>query len=162
MNRSDETKQLELLPKVVIYTDGACSGNPGSGGWAAILRYTDVEKKLLGIEENTTNNRMELMAAISALEALRHPCLVEMYTDSTYVKNGITQWVGRWLKNNWLNSAKQSVKNQDLWQRLLVAAEPHQISWYWVKGHSGDKLNDRVDKLARSGNSSRSKGQDCK
>jgi ribonuclease HI len=150
MNNAHELNSLNRRKKVVIYTDGACSGNPGPGGWGAIMRCNDVEKELWGSEKYTTNNRMELMAAIGSLEALREPCCVEIHTDSTYVKNGITKWISGWIKNNWRSSIKQPVKNQDLWQRLLVAAKPHQISWHWVKGHSGDEFNNRVDKLARS------------
>ncbi|MDR3155623.1 MAG: ribonuclease HI [Holosporaceae bacterium] len=149
MSKFRGLNSLDHLKKVVIYTDGACSGNPGPGGWGAIMFCNGTEKELSGTEENTTNNRMELMAAIGALEALQQPCYVEIHTDSTYVRNGITQWINEWIKNGWRNSAKQPVKNQDLWRRLLAASELHQISWHWVKGHSGDELNDRVDKLAR-------------
>jgi ribonuclease HI len=135
----------------VIYTDGACSGNPGPGGWGAMLRYGDVEKDLHGSDPSTTNNRMELMAAIQALEALNRPVKVTLYTDSKYLLDGITKWVAGWQRNGWMTSAKQPVKNVDLWQRLVKALAPHQVTWLWVKGHNGDPGNERADELARLG-----------
>ncbi len=134
---------------VEIFTDGACSGNPGPGGWAAILRFRDEQKELTGGERETTNNRMEMMAAIAALEALKRPSQVEITTDSTYVKDGITRWIHGWKKNGWKTSAKKPVKNQDLWQRLDQALEPHQVEWHWVRGHEGHPENERADALAR-------------
>jgi ribonuclease HI len=137
------------LQIVEIYTDGACSGNPGPGGWGAMLRYRGVEKELNGGEPHTTNNRMELMGAISALEALTRPSKVRLHTDSAYVKNGITQWMPRWKANGWRTADKKPVKNQDLWERLDAALGAHTIDWQWVKGHAGDPDNERVDELAR-------------
>lgn len=134
---------------LVIFTDGACLGNPGPGGWAALLRWNGVEKLLSGAEAETTNNRMELMAAIAALEALKRPSRAELHTDSQYVKQGIEQWLSRWRENGWRTSQRQPVKNQDLWQRLSDAAEPHRINWRWVRGHSGHVDNERVDEAAR-------------
>ncbi|MDJ0933849.1 MAG: ribonuclease HI [Kiloniellales bacterium] len=134
---------------VEIFTDGACSGNPGPGGWAAILRFRDEQKELTGGERETTNNRMEMMAAIAALEALKRPAQVEITTDSTYVKDGITRWIHGWKKNGWKTSAKKPVKNQDLWQRLDQALAPHQVEWHWVRGHEGHPENERADALAR-------------
>ena len=136
-------------PEVEIYTDGACSGNPGPGGWGALLRYGAVEKELAGGEGLTTNNRMELMGAISALEALKKPARVKLYTDSIYVKDGITKWLKGWKAKGWLTADKKPVKNMELWQRLEAAAHIHQIEWLWVKGHSGHPENERVDQLAR-------------
>jgi ribonuclease HI len=136
-------------PLVDAYTDGACSGNPGPGGWGALLRIGGRERELSGAEPATTNNRMELMAAISALEALKRPCKVRLYTDSTYVRDGVTKWIHGWKKNGWKTSDKKPVKNVDLWQRLDAARVPHQVEWIWVKGHSGHAENDRVDALAR-------------
>jgi ribonuclease HI len=137
---------------VEIYTDGACSGNPGPGGWGAVLRYGKHEKELYGGEPTaTTNNRMELMAPIRALESLTRPSVVHMYTDSTYVRNGITQWMAKWKLNGWQTTAKQPVKNADLWQRLENAAEPHEVEWHWVKGHAGHPDNERADQLAVRG-----------
>jgi ribonuclease HI len=133
---------------VEIWTDGGCKPNPGPGGWAAILRYGAVERELSGGERETTNNRMELTAAISALEALKRPCRVVLHTDSEYVRNGMERWIKGWVRNNWRNAAKEPVKNHELWQRLLAAAAPHQIEWLWVKGHSGDPMNERADQLA--------------
>ena len=133
---------------VEIFTDGACRGNPGPGGWGVLLRYNNQEKELRGAEENTTNNRMELLAAIKALEALTEPCVIVLMTDSTYVKNGITTWLADWKKKNWKTSAKKPVKNQDLWQQLDSLASEHEIEWRWVKGHSGHEENERVDALA--------------
>ena len=137
--------------EAVIYTDGACSGNPCPGGWGAILRYGDAERELHGGDPATTNNRMELMAAIQALEALTRPVHVRMYTDSKYVLDGITKWLPGWQRNGWKTSAKQPVKNVDLWQRLVAAMEPHQVTLTWVKGHNGDPGNERADELARLG-----------
>jgi ribonuclease HI len=134
---------------VEIYTDGACSGNPGPGGWGALLRYGAVEKELSGGEKLTTNNRMELMGAISALEALKRPARIKLHTDSMYVRDGIMKWLKGWKAKGWLTADKKPVKNKELWQRLDAAAQIHQIEWLWVKGHSGHPENDRVDQLAR-------------
>ncbi len=139
------------MPRVVIFTDGACSGNPGPGGWGAILRAGDHEKELSGGEDETTNNRMELMAAISALEELKAPSQVELHTDSTYVKDGITKWIHNWERNGWKTAAKKPVKNVDLWKRLQAALARHEVSWHWVKGHAGHPDNERADELARMG-----------
>jgi ribonuclease HI len=139
------------MTEAVIYTDGACSGNPGPGGWGAVLRYGDHVKELHGGEASTTNNRMELMAAISALEALSRPSTVQLYTDSRYVLDGITKWLPNWERRGWRTAAKQPVKNVDLWQRLVAAEQPHEITWHWVKGHNGDPGNERADELARQG-----------
>lgn len=136
------------MKKIIIYTDGACRGNPGPGGWGALLSYGDHQKKILGGETDTTNNRMELMAAIQALKALQEPCEVELYTDSQYVQKGITIWLADWKKRNWIKSDKKPVKNADLWQELEQAASLHVIQWHWVKGHSGHPENDLVDALA--------------
>lgn len=134
---------------VTIYTDGACSGNPGPGGWGALLQYGEAEKELSGGEMETTNNRMELLAAIKALDALKQPCTVHLYTDSTYVKDGITQWIYSWKRNGWKTAAKKPVKNADLWQLLEEQTRRHDIKWHWVRGHDGDIRNERVDALAR-------------
>ncbi len=134
-----------------IYTDGACSGNPGPGGWGVILRFGDVEKELKGGERDTTNNRMELMGAISALETLTRPCTVALHTDSQYLRQGITSWIFNWKKNGWRTSDKKPVKNVDLWQRLDAALRQHEVRWHWVKGHAGHAENERVDQLAREG-----------
>ena len=134
---------------VEIYTDGACSGNPGPGGWGAILRYNGHEKELSGGEDDTTNNRMELMAVIMALNSLTRPCHVTIHTDSTYVMDGATKWITGWVQKGWKNAAKKPVKNKDLWQDLLTAMKPHTIEWQWVKGHSGHPENERADALAR-------------
>ena len=139
------------LPKVTIFTDGACSGNPGPGGWGAILRFGDVEKELKGGENPTTNNRMELMAAISALEALKKPTAVDLTTDSQYVRQGITSWIHNWKKNGWRTASKEPVKNVDLWQRLDAALKTHDVRWHWIKGHAGHAENERADQLARDG-----------
>jgi ribonuclease HI len=133
---------------VEIYTDGACRGNPGPGGWAALLRIRDKEKTLCGAEAYTTNNRMELLAAISALEALKRPVHAVVHTDSQYVKNGITQWLPAWKRNGWRTADRKAVKNVELWQRLETAAAPHRLEWRWVKGHAGHPENERVDALA--------------
>jgi len=137
--------------RVEIFTDGACSGNPGPGGWGAILRFGDTEKELSGGEDDTTNNRMELMAAIVSLETLTRPCHVDLYTDSSYVKDGITQWIKRWRQNGWRTAAKKPVKNAELWQQLDAALERHEVEWHWVKGHAGHPENERADELARQG-----------
>jgi len=131
----------------MIYTDGGCSPNPGPGGWAALLIYDKEQKELAGARPKTTNNQMELTAACEALESLKRPCEVELYTDSTYVKNGITSWMQNWKRNGWKTSKKKPVKNQDLWQRLDAATRRHTITWKWVKGHSGNIHNERVDQL---------------
>ena len=136
---------------VEIYTDGACSGNPGPGGWGVVLRYGGHEKALFGGEANTTNNRMELMAAIMGLELLTRPCTVRLTTDSQYVRKGITEWLAGWKRNNWKTASKAPVKNVELWQRLEKAAETHQVQWCWVKGHSGHPDNEKADELARRG-----------
>ena len=136
---------------IEIWTDGACSGNPGPGGWGALLKKGTTEKELFGGEKNTTNNRMELLATIKALEALTKPCTVTLYPDSNYVKNGITTWIKGWQAKNWKTAAGQPVKNQDLWQMLLNATKPHKINWVWVKGHAGNINNERADGLARKG-----------
>jgi ribonuclease HI len=136
---------------VEVWTDGACSGNPGPGGWGAILVYKGKEKDLCGGETLTTNNRMELMAAISALEALTRPCTIALHTDSQYVKGGITGWIHGWKRNGWKTSDKKPVKNEDLWKRLDAALASHTIEWRWVKGHAGDVMNERADELARTG-----------
>jgi ribonuclease HI len=137
------------LADVVIHTDGACSGNPGPGGWGAILTFGDHERELKGGEALTTTNRMELMAAISALEALKRPCRVDLHTDSQYLRNGITTWIGNWKRNGWRTADKKPVKNADLWKRLETALAPHQIRWHWVRGHAGHDMNERADTLAR-------------
>ena len=137
--------------KVIAHADGACSGNPGPGGWGVILDYNGTRKELSGGEAETTNNRMELMAAISALEALKRPCEVEMHVDSNYVKDGITKWIHGWKKNGWKTADKKPVKNAELWQRLETALHTHKVSWHWVKGHAGHDDNERADELAREG-----------
>ena len=137
--------------KVIIHTDGACSGNPGPGGWGAILDYTGTRKELYGGEADTTNNRMELTAAIEALKALTRPCKVEMHVDSQYVKDGITKWITNWQRNGWKTADKKPVKNVELWQALAEAIKRHDISWHWVKGHAGHSDNERADELARLG-----------
>jgi ribonuclease HI len=137
-------------PAVEIFTDGACRGNPGPGGWGAILRYGEVEKELSGGEPATTNNRMEMTAAIAGLEALKRPCRVRLYTDSQYLRDGIMQWLPGWKARNWRTADKKPVKNVDLWQRLDAAAGPHQIEWLWVRGHAGHPENERADALARA------------
>ncbi len=137
-------------PKIVdIFTDGACSGNPGPGGWGALLRYNGVEKELSGGESPTTNNRMEMMAAIAALESLKRPVQARLHTDSTYLKDGITKWIHDWKRRNWRTADKTPVKNVDLWQRLEAAMERHDVQWIWVRGHAGHPENERADALAR-------------
>ena len=137
--------------RVTVHTDGACSGNPGPGGWGAILAYGGVEKELCGGEPETTNNRMELTAACAALEALKRPCTVDLWTDSQYVKGGITGWIHNWKRNGWKTADRKPVKNADLWERLEAARLKHQVTWHWVKGHAGHDLNERADELARRG-----------
>ncbi len=139
------------MPQVEIFTDGACSGNPGPGGWGVVLRYGQAEKELLGGEPMTTNNRMELMAAIQGLEALTRPVEVRLHTDSTYLRDGITKWLPGWKARGWRTADKKPVKNQDLWERLEAAAERHQVEWHWIKGHAGHPENERADALARQG-----------
>jgi ribonuclease HI len=147
---SDQEQRLpRQLPHVTIHTDGACSGNPGPGGWGAILSFGDREKELKGGEPNTTNNRMELTAAISALEALKRPCRVDLHTDSQYLRDGVMSYLAKWKQNGWRTSDKKPVKNIDLWQRLDRAMHEHQIRWHWLRGHAGHALNERADALAR-------------
>ena len=136
------------LPLVEIFTDGACRGNPGPGGWAALLRNGGREREIAGGEPDTTNNRMELTAAIQALVALTRPCRVELHTDSTYVRDGITRWVHKWRTNGWRTSDRKPVKNADLWQELIEATTPHRVEWHWVRAHDGHPENERVDALA--------------
>ncbi len=139
------------MTEVTIYTDGACSGNPGPGGWGAILVHGETRKELSGGDSETTNNRMELQAAIEALNALKRPCKVALYTDSVYVRDGITKWIKGWQRNGWRTAAKKPVKNAELWQALQEALQPHDIDWHWVKGHAGHPENERADELARAG-----------
>jgi ribonuclease HI len=139
------------MADVEIFTDGACRGNPGPGGWGVLLRYGDSEKELYGGELHTTNNRMELMAAISALESLKRPCTVVLTTDSEYVRNGITSWMDNWKKRGWKTASRKPVKNADLWKRLDQAARVHRVQWQWVRGHSGHAENERADLLANRG-----------
>lgn len=143
----DEAEQPAGLA-VEVWTDGGCKPNPGPGGWAAILRYGEAERELSGADPATTNNRMELTAAIHALEALKRPSRVVLHTDSEYVRNGISRWINGWVRNNWRNAARDPVANMELWQRLLAAAKPHQVEWKWVRGHAGDAMNERADRLA--------------
>ena len=139
------------MQRVEIYTDGACSGNPGAGGWGALLRWKDLEKELSGPEKETTNNRMEMTAVIEALQALKRPCNITLYTDSKYVMNGINEWLPNWKKNNWRTANKKAqVKNVDLWQKIDELICIHEIRWVWVKGHNGNEDNERVDELARN------------
>ena len=140
-----------MTPEVTIYTDGACSGNPGPGGWGAVLIFGETERDICGGEAATTNNRMELMAAIQALEALKRPCRVELHTDSQYVRTGITEWLAGWKARGWRTAAKAPVKNEDLWRRLDEARSRHEVQWRWVRGHNGHPLNERADALARQG-----------
>ena len=139
---------MNELPEVEIFTDGACKGNPGPGGWGAVLRFGGKERELSGGESPTTNNRMELVAAIEALKALSKPCRVQLWTDSNYVRDGITKWIHGWRRNGWKTSDKKPVKNVELWQALLDAAAPHRVDWHWVKGHAGHPENERADALA--------------
>ncbi len=136
---------------VEIYTDGACSGNPGPGGWGAVLRYGEHEKELNGGEAETTNNRMEMMAVIQSLAALKKPCQIDLYTDSVYVRDGVTKWLQGWKAKGWKTAAKKPVKNQDLWERIDAEMQRHSINWHWVKGHAGHPENERADELARAG-----------
>ena len=140
-----------MAGKVEIWTDGACSGNPGPGGWGAVLRYGKREREIYGGERRTTNNRMELTAAIEALEALSRPCEVRLTTDSKYLKDGISQWIHNWKRNGWRTAARTPVKNADLWQRLDQALTPHTVQWHWTKAHAGHPENERADQLARRG-----------
>lgn len=140
-----------MTGNVVLYTDGACKGNPGPGGWGVVLRYGDALKKLHGGERNTTNNRMELMAAIEGLRALKRRCVVDLYTDSQYVRKGITEWMSNWKKNGWKTSARKPVKNDDLWRALDEQVQRHEIRWHWVRGHSGVPDNELADQLANQG-----------
>jgi ribonuclease HI len=142
-------EQEMTASQVSIFTDGACRGNPGPGGWGAILKFGTVEKELSGGTTDTTNNRMEMMAAISALEALKRPVTIDLYTDSTYVRDGITKWIHGWKKRGWRTADKKPVKNVDLWQRLETAMDRHRVEWHWVKGHAGHPENERADELAR-------------
>ena len=139
-----------MTDAVEVFTDGACSGNPGPGGWGAVLRFEKHEKRISGGSSDTTNNRMELTAAIEALDALRRPCRVRLSTDSTYVRNGITQWLPNWKRRGWMTADRKPVKNVDLWQRLDRAALPHDVEWIWVRGHAGHEGNEKADTLARS------------
>lgn len=148
-NRRAMTIMNTALPEVTIYTDGACDPNPGPGGWAAVLRFGEHEKVLTGSEPSTTNNRMELQAVIGALTALKRSCRVQLHTDSEYVQKGVTQWLPRWKRNGWQTANRTPVLNQDLWQQLDEALQPHRIEWRWLKGHAGDPLNERVDRLAK-------------
>lgn len=141
---------MHKVPKIEIFTDGACRGNPGPGAWAALLRYQGKEKAISGTENSTTNNRMELMAAIQALMAVKKPCEILLSTDSQYVQKGITEWLPQWQRRAWRTSNKKPVKNSDLWKELAIQAERHQIRWEWVRGHSGHPENERVDSLANA------------
>lgn len=147
MSSTDETTNAHFS-HVIIYTDGGCRGNPGPGGWGALLRCGEHIREMKGSEPDTTNNRMELTAAIEALNALNRRCKVELWTDSEYVRNGITKWIHNWVKRGWKTASKAPVKNADLWQRLLDACERHDIEWHWVKGHAGHEGNERADQLA--------------
>lgn len=140
-----------MTPKVVVFTDGACKGNPGPGGWGAIMLYGEKKKEICGGEAHTTNNRMELMGAIMALETLTKPCKVELHTDSQYVMKGVTQWIHGWKARGWRTADKSPVKNEDLWKRLDTARGRHEVDWRWVKGHAGHPLNERADALANQG-----------
>lgn len=140
-----------MSERVELFTDGACRGNPGPGGWGAILRFRDSERELFGGEAATTNNRMELIAVIRGLQVLKRPCTVDVTTDSVYVKNGITQWIHNWKRNGWRTAARKPVKNDDLWRLLDEVAAPHDIQWHWVKGHAGHAENERADALANRG-----------
>ena len=140
-----------MKKEITIFTDGACSGNPGKGGWGAVLLYQDSEKHLSGSEKLTTNNKMELKATIEALKSLKHPCKIKLYTDSKYVKNGITEWIINWKKNGWKNASKKPVKNSELWIELDKMTNHHEVSWFWVKGHSNHRENDIADALANKG-----------
>jgi len=139
------------MKQVIIYTDGACRGNPGPGGWGALLKFESIENEIFGGQKDTTNNQMELSAAIEGLAFLKEPCSVELFTDSKYVMDGITQWIANWKKNNWRTAAKKDVKNKELWQKLDQLISYHQVQWHWVKGHSGDIGNETADLLANKG-----------
>ena len=139
------------MKQVIIYTDGACRGNPGPGGWGALIKFDGVEKEIFGGQIDTTNNQMELAAAIEGLTVLTEPCSVKLFTDSKYVMDGITQWIQNWKKNNWRTAAKKDVKNKELWQKLDNLISQHQVQWHWVKGHSGDAGNETADLLANKG-----------
>ena len=139
------------MKQVTIYTDGACRGNPGPGGWGALIKFDSMEKEIFGGKNDTTNNQMELLAAIEGLTTLKEPCIVELFTDSKYVMDGITQWIKNWKKNNWKTAAKKDVKNKELWQKLDHLISKHQVQWNWVKGHSGDAGNETADLLANKG-----------
>ena len=139
------------MKEVSAFTDGACRGNPGPGGWGAVLRFGTLEKELCGGEPDTTNNRMEMTAAIRALESLREPCRVQLYTDSVYVKSGITEWLPNWRRRGWRTASRKPVKNQDLWESLSAQTQRHEVSWHWVKGHAGHPENERADALANRG-----------
>ncbi|MEL0017022.1 MAG: ribonuclease HI [Gammaproteobacteria bacterium] len=139
------------MKQVIIYTDGACRGNPGPGGWGALIKFDSMEKEIFGGKNDTTNNQMELLAAIEGLATLKEPCSVELFTDSKYVMDGITQWIKNWKKNNWKTAAKKEVKNKELWQKLDYLISKHQVQWHWVKGHSGDAGNEAADLLANKG-----------
>jgi ribonuclease HI len=147
--RAEQPRTEQASGRVVIHTDGACSGNPGVGGWGAILEWGDHRREIKGGEAHTTNNRMELMAAISALETLKRPCDVDLHTDSQYMRQGITSWIHGWKRNGWKTADRKPVKNVDLWQRLEAAIGRHTVRWHWVRGHSGHDLNERADELAR-------------
>jgi ribonuclease HI len=149
LNKTNKKDGAQRVTDVEAFTDGACLGNPGPGGWAALLRSKGTERLLSGGEAQTTNNRMELLAAIQALEALKRPCQVTVTTDSRYVMQGIEEWVPRWISNGWRTADKKPVKNQDLWERLSAATAPHQVRWQWVRGHAGHVENERVDQAAR-------------
>ncbi|WP_440615735.1 ribonuclease HI [Cysteiniphilum sp. 6C5] len=148
---TQKNSEVSKLKKIVIYTDGACKGNPGRGGWGAILQYKAKTKEIYGGEDNTTNNRMELLAAIKALQLLKEACDVELYTDSKYVQQGVNEWLDGWIKRGWKTANKQPVKNQDLWQLLDQSRHKHRVKWCWVKGHNGHPLNERADELANKG-----------
>ena len=139
------------MKQVTIYTDGACRGNPGPGGWGALIKFDSMEKEIFGGKNDTTNNQMELLAAIEGLATLKEPCSVELFTDSKYVMDGITQWIKNWKKNNWKTAAKKDVKNKELWQKLDHLISKHQVQWHWGKGHSGDAGNETADLLANKG-----------
>ena len=139
------------MKQVIIYTDGACRGNPGPGGWGALIKFVEVKKEIFGGSKDTTNNQMELSAAIEGLAILKEPCSVELFTDSKYVMDGITQWIQNWKKNNWRTAAKKDVKNKELWKKLDELISYHQVQWHWVKGHSGDMGNETADFLANKG-----------
>jgi ribonuclease HI len=149
-NKPEHTSlTMTTTKRIDIYTDGACSGNPGPGGWGSVLLWGDHRRELSGGERDTTNNRMEMLAVIRAMEALKRPSSVNLYTDSVYVMKGITEWLPNWKKRNWRTASRQPVKNAELWQELEAALQPHQVKWHWVKGHSGVPENERADELAR-------------